>query len=71
MHANENQTPELPELLTVDDLAEALHLHPISVRRMELRGEIPGAIRIGRRALRFRKDAIVAMLGGHANGAIQ
>lgn len=71
MHAKENPVPELPELLTVDDLAEALHLHPVSVRRMELRGEIPGAVRIGRRTLRFRRDAIVAMLGGNAVGPVQ
>jgi len=34
-------------LITVDELASYLQLHPVSVRRMTLRGDIP-AIHIGR-----------------------
>jgi excisionase family DNA binding protein len=34
-------------LLTVQQVAERLHLHPVTVRRKVLRGDIPGGVKLG------------------------
>ena len=51
---------ELPALVTVDDAAEALSLHPDHVRRLVRRGELAG-YRLGR-ALRIDADSVRAYL---------
>ena len=52
----------LPELLQPDELAEALRTTRKAVYAMAQRGQIPGAIRIGRRLL-FRRSEVVRWLG--------
>ena len=44
-----------PEMLTVDEVAEVLRVHPATIRRMIKRGEMP-AVRVGRL---WRVDASV------------
>lgn len=45
-----------PEILTVEQVAELLHLHPMTVYRLAKGGKLPG-FKVGGR-WRFRKDAI-------------
>jgi len=48
-------------LLTLDELAHKLRLHPVTVRGLKRRGVIP-AIKIGWRTLRFSWPAVLAAL---------
>jgi excisionase family DNA binding protein len=53
-------------LLTVAELAEALSMHPVSVRRMVADGRLP-VLRVGR-ALRFDWSSVINAMeqrGGH------
>lgn len=55
-----NAAHELPALVTVDDAAEALRLHPDHVRRLVRTGELVG-YRLGR-AVRVEADSVRAYL---------
>ena len=48
-------------LLTVGEVAERLHVHPITVRRMIKAGRLP-VVRIGR-AVRLREKDVLALSG--------
>ena len=50
-----------PELLTLDELAQRLKLHPVTVRGMKRRGVIP-SLRLGHRTLRFSWPDVLAAL---------
>ncbi len=50
---------ECERLLTVKEVAERLHVHPITVRRLIASGRLP-AVRIGR-AVRVREAAVAKM----------
>ena len=50
------------ELLTVDDLAEILKMKPKSIYVLVAENRLPGVLRVGRRAIRFRKAAVVHWL---------
>jgi excisionase family DNA binding protein len=50
---------DLPEFLKAEELAELLRLNRKTIYEAASRGEIPGAIRVGR-VLRFRRDAVLA-----------
>lgn len=45
-----------PEILTVNQVAELLHLHPMTVYRLAKEGKLPG-FKVGGR-WRFRKDSM-------------
>ena len=45
-----------PEILTVEQVAELLHLHPMTIYRLAKEGKLPG-FKVGGR-WRFRKDAM-------------
>ena len=47
------------ELLTVDDLAGILRMKPKSIYVLVAENRLPGVLRVGRRAIRFRKAAVV------------
>ena len=64
----QNPTPIAP-LLTVDDVAAILNLHPVTVRKLQLRGEIP-ALHIGR-SVRFAPAAIAALIAGDKPGVVR
>ena len=49
------------DLLTLDELAHKLKMHPVTVRGLKRRGVIP-AIKIGWRTLRFSWPAVLAAL---------
>ncbi len=57
-------------LLTINQLAEKLELHPVTVRGLKRRGVIP-AIRIGHRTLRFEYDAVIDALKAAGDPAAQ
>jgi len=48
-------------LLTLEELAKRLRLHPVTVRGLKRRGVIP-ALRIGHRTLRFEYGAVLDAL---------
>ena len=48
-------------LLTIDELAQRLRLHPVTVRGLKRRGVIP-AIRVGHRTLRFEYEKVLEAL---------
>lgn len=48
-------------LLTIDELAQRLRLHPVTVRGLKRRGLIP-SIRVGHRTLRFEYGKVVEAL---------
>jgi excisionase family DNA binding protein len=53
----------LPDLLTVREVAELLRVSPLTVKRWGKRGKLP-AIRINSRGdRRYRKDAVLWLLG--------
>lgn len=67
---NQAQTAAAPSLLTLDELATRLRMHPTTVRGLKRRGVIP-AIVIGHRTLRFEYAAVLDALrqaGDQANG---
>ncbi len=49
------------ELLTLDELAGRLKLHPVTVRGLKRRGVIP-SLKIGHRTLRFEYGAVLDAL---------
>jgi excisionase family DNA binding protein len=53
--------PDLPWLLTVDDVAALLRTTPKGIYIMAARGLLPGITRIGRRVL-FRRDDLLHWL---------
>jgi excisionase family DNA binding protein len=48
-------------LLTLDELATRLQLHPVTVRGLKRRGIIP-SLRIGHRTLRFEYEKVLDAL---------
>ncbi len=54
---------ELPDLLTVREVAELLRVSPLTIKRWGKRGKLP-AIRINSRGdRRYRKEAVLWLLG--------
>ncbi len=54
---------DLPDLLTVREVADLLRVSPLTVKRWGKRGKLP-AIRINSRGdRRYRKEAVLWMLG--------
>jgi len=54
---------ELPDLLTVKEVAELLRVSPLTIKRWGKRGKLP-AIRINSRGdRRYRKEAVLWLLG--------
>jgi len=54
---------ELPLLLPVETAAEVLHTTPKAIYAMAERGQLPGAVRVGRRLL-IRRDELLDSIGG-------
>ena len=55
-----NQSPN-DELLTLDELAQRLRLHPDTARSLYRRGVIPG-LKLGHRTLRFEYGQVLEAL---------
>ena len=54
---------ELPDLLTVGEVAEILRVSPLTIKRWGKRGKLP-AIRINSRGdRRYRKESVLWLLG--------
>ncbi len=54
---------DLPDLLTVREVAEILRVSPLTIKRWGKRGKLP-AIRINTRGdRRYRKEAVLWLLG--------
>ncbi len=54
---------DLPDLLTVREVAELLRVSPLTIKRWGKRGKLP-AIRINSRGdRRYRKEAVMWLLG--------
>ncbi|MDO8551880.1 MAG: MerR family transcriptional regulator [bacterium] len=54
---------ELPDLLTVKEVAQILRVSPLTIKRWGKRGKLP-AIRINSRGdRRYRKEAVFWLLG--------
>lgn len=57
---------ELPDLLTVREVAELLRVSPLTIKRWGKRGKLP-AIRINSRGdRRYKKEAVLWLLGMQA-----
>ena len=57
---------DLPDLLTVKEVAEILRVSPLTIKRWGKRGKLP-AIRINSRGdRRYRKEAVLWLLGMEA-----
>jgi excisionase family DNA binding protein len=54
---------DLPLLLPVETAAEVLHTTPKAIYAMAERGQLPGAVRVGRRLL-IRRDDLLDSIGG-------
>ena len=60
---------ELPDLLTVREVAELLRVSPLTIKRWGKRGKLP-AIRINSRGdRRYKKEAVLWLLGMQAKDA--
>ena len=60
----------MPDLLTVREVAEILRVSPLTIKRWGKRGKLP-AIRINSRGdRRYRKEAVLWLLGIQAKGEI-
>ena len=60
---------DLPDLLTVREVAEILRVSPLTIKRWGKRGKLP-AIRINSRGdRRYRKEAVLWLLGIQEKGA--
>ena len=58
----------LPDLLTVREVAELLRVSPLTIKRWGKRGKLP-AIRINSRGdRRYKKEAVLWLLGMQAKG---
>lgn len=54
---------DMPDLLTVREVAEVLRVSPLTIKRWGKRGKLP-AIRINSRGdRRYRKEAVLWLLG--------
>jgi excisionase family DNA binding protein len=60
-HDTPRQSPALPTLLTIDDVARVLRTSRGAVYAMAARGQLPGLTPIGRRVL-IRADALLDWL---------
>jgi excisionase family DNA binding protein len=59
---------DLPDLLTVREVAEILRVSPLTIKRWGKRGKLP-AIRINSRGdRRYRKEAVLWLLGMASKG---
>lgn len=59
---------DLPDLLTVREVAEILRVSPLTIKRWGKRGKLP-AIRINSRGdRRYRKEAVLWLLGMQGKG---
>lgn len=67
--ANQNISIEnLPDLLTVREVAELLRVSPLTIKRWGKRGKLP-AIRINSRGdRRYKKEAVLYLLGIQPKG---
>jgi len=67
--ANQNISIEnLPDLLTVREVAELLRVSPLTIKRWGKRGKLP-AIRINSRGdRRYKKEAVLYLLGIQQKG---
>lgn len=60
---------ELPELMTVKEVASFLRVSPLTIKRWGKRGKLP-AIRINARGdRRYKKEAVLWLLGEIKKGA--
>lgn len=60
---------DLPDLLTVREVAEILRVSPLTIKRWGKRGKLP-AIRINSRGdRRYRKEAVLWLLGMQGKAA--
>jgi excisionase family DNA binding protein len=58
----------LPDLLTVREVADLLRVSPLTIKRWGKRGKLP-AIRINSRGdRRYKKEAVLWLLGVNPNG---
>jgi len=65
---NSLKLDEMPDLLTVREVAEILRVSPLTIKRWGKRGKLP-AIRINSRGdRRYRKEAVLWLLGMQAKG---
>lgn len=61
---------EWPDLLTVREVAKILRVSPLTIKRWGKRGKLP-AIRINSRGdRRYKKEAVLWLLGQQQKGAI-
>ena len=61
--ANKLSLENLPDLLTVREVAEVLRVSPLTIKRWGKRGKLP-AIRINSRGdRRYKKEAVLWLLG--------
>lgn len=69
--ANQNISIEnMPDLLTVREVAELLRVSPLTIKRWGKRGKLP-AIRINSRGdRRYKKEAVLYLLGIQQKGEI-
>ena len=59
---------DLPDLLTVREVADLLRVSPLTIKRWGKRGKLP-AIRINSRGdRRYKKEAVLWLLGIQAKG---
>lgn len=67
--SNQNISIEnLPDLLTVREVAELLRVSPLTIKRWGKRGKLP-AIRINSRGdRRYKKEAVLYLLGIQQKG---
>ena len=63
-------TLNIAPMLKPEDVARALLISIRQVRRMASRGEIPGAVRVGRGLWRFRFNEVRAFVEGRSNLAL-
>jgi predicted DNA-binding transcriptional regulator AlpA len=54
------------ELITGDELADWLKLHPITIHKWRLSGEGPPYFQLGRRAVRYRRGDVRRWLAARA-----
>lgn len=60
---------ELPDLLTVREVAELLRVSPLTIKRWGKKGKLP-AIRINSRGdRRYKKEAVLWLLGLDSSGS--
>ncbi len=61
---------DLPDLLTVREVAEILRVSPLTIKRWGKRGKLP-AIRINSRGdRRYKKEAVLWLLGLQQKGDV-